>query len=73
MNFWQRVDQLLKEQNLTRKALAISVHFDSSNISKGIKNNNIPAADTALEIAKFLNTTVEYLLTGTDPSEHSKE
>lgn len=69
MNFWERVDELLKEQNLTRKALAITAHFDVSNIAKGIKNNNIPSADTALKIAQILGTSVEYLLTGTDPSE----
>ncbi len=68
MNFWQRVDSLLSYKNMTRKALASDAGFDVSNIGKGISNNNIPAADTAVKIAKILGTTVEYLVTGQDNS-----
>ncbi len=68
MNFWQRVDSLLSYKNMTRKALASDAGFDVSNIGKGISNNNIPAADTAVKIAKILGTTVEYLVTGEDHS-----
>ncbi len=64
MNFWERVDTLIVDKNITRKALAQDAKFDVSNIGKGIKNNNIPAADTALRIAKVLGTSVEYLVTG---------
>ena len=64
MNFWQRVEMLLEKQNLSRKELAATAKFDVSNIGKGIKEGNIPAADTAVNIAKFLHTTVEYLVTG---------
>lgn len=63
-NFWQRVDFLLENKNLSRKELAAYAKFDVSNIGKGIREGNIPAADTAVNIAKFLNTTVEYLVTG---------
>ncbi|MCQ2611705.1 MAG: helix-turn-helix domain-containing protein [Treponema sp.] len=63
-NFWQRVDFLLEKNGLSRKELAANAKFDVSNIGKGIKEGNIPAADTAVRIAKFLNTTVEYLVTG---------
>ena len=64
MNFWERVDTLLVDKNITRKALAQDAGFDVSNIGKGISNNNIPAADTAVKIAKILDTSVEYLVTG---------
>ena len=64
MNFWERVDTLLVDKNITRKALARDAGFDVSNIGKGISNNNIPAADTAVKIAKILDTSVEYLVTG---------
>ena len=47
----------------------MNVGFDVSNIGKGILNNNIPSADTAVKIAKFLNTTTEYLVTGIDSSQ----
>lgn len=38
--------------------------FSPSNISKGKRENSFPSAETAVEIAKILNTTVEYLVTG---------
>ncbi len=63
-NFWQRVVILMNNRNITRKELAMDVGFDVSNIGKGVLNNNIPAADTAVKIAKVLNTTAEYLVTG---------
>lgn len=64
--FWDRVDELLISKNLTRKELSKFANFDVSNIGKGKKKNNIPAADTALKIAEFLQTSVEYLVTGKD-------
>lgn len=36
----------------------------ASNITKGIKNANVPAADTAVKIAQILNVSVEFLVTG---------
>ncbi|MCQ2591392.1 MAG: helix-turn-helix domain-containing protein [Treponema sp.] len=64
MNFWTRVDNLLESTGRTRKELAAEAGFDVSNIGKGIANNNVPSAETAVKIAKFLNTTTEYLVTG---------
>lgn len=64
MNFWEIVDSELEYKNLDRKELASKAGFNVSNISKGIKENNIPAADTAVKIATFLGVSVEYLVTG---------
>lgn len=69
MNFWERVDELLDEQYKSGKELAIEAKFSASNISKGKKDGNIPAADTAVRIAKVLGVTVEYLVTGRNQSE----
>lgn len=66
MNFWERVDKLLEEKEINRKTLAAEAHFDASNVTKGIKNGNIPAADTAVKIARILNVSVEYLVDGTE-------
>ena len=48
MNFWENVVAELGFQGKTRKELAAEIGFDASNIGKGEKNGNIPAADTAL-------------------------
>lgn len=68
MNFWERVDNLIEANNLTRKQLAAEAGFDVSNINKGIKDNNSPSATTAVKIAEILHTTVEYLVTGKNPA-----
>lgn len=62
MNFWENVVAELKFQGKTRKQLAAEIGFDASNIGKGEKNGNIPAADTAIRIAHFLGVTLESLL-----------
>ena len=62
MNFWNNVTAELEYQGKTRKELAAQVGFDASNIGKGEKNGNIPAADTALKIARALGVSLESLL-----------
>ncbi len=64
MNFWKNVVSELEYKNIDRKELALKADFNVSNISKGIRENNIPSADTAVRIVKALNTSVEYLVTG---------
>ncbi len=66
MNFWERVENLLDQKGINKKTLASEAGIDSSNISKGLKSGGSPSADTAVKIAKFLDTTVEYLVTGAD-------
>lgn len=66
---------LLDEKDISRKELASKAKFDVSNIGKGAVNANMPNAETAVNIAKTLGTTVEYLVTGEDstqPEEVSK-
>ena len=66
MNFWERVDDLLDRNDINKKTLAYEAGFDASNITKGIKNNNVPSAETAVKIAQFLGVSVEYLVNGTE-------
>ena len=64
MNFWERVQELIDLKNYERKKISLEAGFNYSNIGKGIKTNSYPAADTAVRIAKLLNVSVEYLVTG---------
>ena len=66
MNFWERVDDLLDRNDINKKTLAYEAGFDASNITKGIKNNNVPSAETAVKIAQVLGVSVEYLVNGTE-------
>lgn len=64
MTFWERVSAFLTLYDMPRKALAVESGVSLDCINKGIQVNNIPNADNAYRIAKTLNTTVEFLLTG---------
>ena len=68
MNFWERVDDLLDRTGINKKTLAYDAGFDASNITKGIKHNNIPSAETAVKIAQVLGVSVEFLVNGVDSS-----
>jgi transcriptional regulator with XRE-family HTH domain len=59
---------LLDRTGINKKTLAYDAGFDASNITKGIKNNNIPSAETAVKIAQVLGVSVEYLVNGVDSS-----
>ena len=67
-NFWERVDEELEYKGMNRKSLATEVGFNLGNIGKGIQLGSSPSADTAVKIAKVLNVSVEYLVTGQDSS-----
>ena len=55
-------------QGMERKALSLEANCDPSNIGKGIKENRLPSAETAVKIAKCLGVSVEYLVTGKSDS-----
>lgn len=63
--FWANIKKVIKQQNTTHEWVAkkagISFHTFNGWRSKGI----YPRADAAVRIAEALNTSVEYLVTGT--------
>lgn len=73
MNFWKKVDSELIYLGKTRKELANAIGFDAANISFGIKRNSIPAADTALKVARFLGVSIDYLLDMNDENSHTPQ
>lgn len=62
--FWTRVKQLLKEQKLSFDAFGESVGIAGSTMRVWMNRDNYPNAEEAFKIAKALNVTVEYLMTG---------
>ena len=67
-DFWKRVDEELDFLGISRTYLANKCEFSLTNIGQGIKHGSTPSADTAVKIAKVLNVSVEYLVTGQDSS-----
>ncbi len=64
--FGSRVKEMRKKRHWTQKELAnrVDVRFQLLNKHEG--GQHIPPADTLIRLAKALDTTVDYLLTG-DP------
>ena len=63
-SFWDNVAQELEYLGMTNKSLAEKVGITASNVGKGIKQGSVPSAETAVKIAKILDVSVEYLVTG---------
>ena len=66
MEFWQRVKELIKSQKLTQEKICSSCDISLSTFVSWIHNERLPDLISALKIAKALNTSVEYLVTGKD-------
>lgn len=64
--FIERLERLIKESHTTQAALADSIGLRRTTISDWKRNGSYPSADVAVRIAERLNTSVEYLVTGTE-------
>ncbi len=73
MDFYDNVKKLVKKNNLTLRAFieSLGINYDSYNSCK--KYSNLPRADEAVKIAKALDTSVEFLVTGEEPDQHKDE
>lgn len=63
-SFVERIDLVLKENNIKRQTLADTVGFDSSTLAQWKNKGRLPDLQTAYGIASFLHVSVEWLLTG---------
>jgi len=67
MDFWERLDWLIKERGLSRKDLSSKVGLAGSAVSVWKSRRAYPDADVALAVARALGVSVEYLLEGPPP------
>ena len=72
MLFWTNVNNLNKLQKITQEALCKEVCISLNTLRGWVSKNVLPRADEAVKIAKALNTTVEYLVTG-EQTDKAKE
>ena len=65
MSFAENLRELIKICGITTKELAAQTGINENTIRSYLKTNgSIPTADKAVEIAKALHTSVEFLVTG---------
>lgn len=72
-SFNERFERLLEEKNLQKKDIALKVGISPNGISTWKITGTIPRADVAIKIAKELNVSVEYLITGELSGLNTKE
>jgi len=67
MYFWDRLE-LEVDSKIERKRLLADIGVAPNSLTTWHKRRTYPASDVLVKIAKALGVTVEYLVTGHDPS-----
>ena len=62
MDIGYALQNLLDNNNMTQKQLAIAIKISPNTLNGYIGNNHQPDYETLISIAKFFNVTVDYLL-----------
>ena len=71
--FWGRVKTLIKENHTTQETLCNQCNFPLSTFKHWIFKSIFPDALQTLKIAKLLNTSVEFLITGKESNPSTEE
>ena len=64
INFGYRVEELMKEREIKPSEFYAALGLIPQNFYDWKNKNTVPAAPTALKVAKYFGVSVEYLLTG---------
>lgn len=68
MDFWERVKAQIKQQNTTQDWLAKETEIPFGTLKRWLNQKTMPNADQVLRISRALNTSIEYLLSGSAAS-----
>ena len=66
LTFWSNVRNLLEYKDITQKELAACINVSYNTLQSWINKDRLPNVEQAVQIAKFLNTTVEFLVLSCD-------
>lgn len=66
LQFWLNVREELEYNLKTQKELATAIGISYNTLQSWITKDRLPDVEQALKIAKNLNTSIEYLVTGKD-------
>ncbi|MDD7460586.1 MAG: helix-turn-helix transcriptional regulator [Treponema sp.] len=69
LDFWRNVKDKLEYEMITQKDLAEKIKISYNTLQSWITKDRLPDAEQAVKIAEYLNTTVEYLVTGNQKKE----
>lgn len=66
MKIVERINEICKKKGIVRKEISNTLNMPDNCFSNWSARGTIPAADIALKIAKYLNVSLEWLITGTE-------
>ncbi len=66
LKFWTNVRNILEYKDITQKELAACIDVSYNTLQSWINKDRLPNVEQAVQIAKFLNTTVEFLVLSQD-------
>ena len=72
MDFWERVEEELSFQGKSKKELAILTDIKEQTLHKAFERRSAPTAEAAYKIAKALNVSMEFLITGEENKNDSE-
>jgi transcriptional regulator with XRE-family HTH domain len=67
IDYWERVEKLIKEQNTTWSWLSEQIGVKQQTFSQWINKGILPRVNDGYGIAKLLNVSIDYLITGEEP------
>ena len=71
MNIGERITQLRKDKDISQAELAKRLEVSRQAVSKWEQGTSSPDTNKLIQLAKILDTEVEYLATGTHPEPSS--
>ena len=72
MDFWDRLKDQIKERDFTYEIVARKLKIPIGTFKNWLLRKTYPDARQIVDVAKMLNTTVEYLVDGPENMEHIK-
>ena len=67
MDFWMRLKNEIKAKNTTQEWISVKIGVPFGTFRKWMTRRTYPNIKEGIEIAKLLETSAEYLVTGTEP------
>jgi transcriptional regulator with XRE-family HTH domain len=73
MDFWMRLKEQIRKKNTTQEWIAGKIGVPFGTFRKWLTRKTYPDIKQGLEIAELLDTSAEYLVTGSGPDILSEE
>ncbi len=67
-SFGDRLQNLIKSNNITQKELAYKLNVKRGSVSNWVTNRRFPDAETLIKIADYFHVTIDFLLRGDNDS-----